>query len=64
MHKIKQYIEHCANPEELYPAVRNMLTVLDGKGRYPEDREVKELQRLCDSKHCELTCERSILCTK
>lgn len=51
--KCRRYIEKATDPKTLYEDIRN---ILKGDERnYPEDHQIKTLQRLADAKHAELT---------
>ncbi len=52
---VYQVIENCTDASALYSGVRDILEKLDRKGRYPEDWEIKNIQRKCDAKYAELT---------
>lgn len=50
--KAKRYIESATNADSLYDDIRKILSQDDE--RYPEDWEIKRLQRLADAKYSEL----------
>lgn len=50
-----EYIRTETDPSKLYAGVRAILTEMDACGKYPEDWEIKKLQRLADVKYYELT---------
>lgn len=52
---VYQYIEKETNPARLYDGIRAILTELDARGRYPEDHEIKAMQRRADARYYELT---------
>ena len=50
-----EYIRTETDPSKLYAGVRAILTEMDACGKYPEDWEIKKLQRLADSRYIQLT---------
>lgn len=52
---IYEYIKTETSPEKLYNGIRAILLEMDKKGKYPEDREIKKMQRAADARYNELT---------
>ena len=50
--KAKQYIESAENADSLYGDIRAILS--KNMNNYPEDWQIKSLQRLADAKYSEL----------
>lgn len=51
---VYQYIKAETDAEKLYDGIRAILREMDKRGRYPEDWEIKKIQRLADAKAEEL----------
>lgn len=49
------YIKKETDAAKLYAGIRAILGELDNRGRYPEDWEIKKIQRLADARYIELT---------
>ena len=49
------YIKNETAATKLYAGIRAILGELDNRGRYPEDWEIKKIQRLADARYIELT---------
>lgn len=52
---VYEYIRTETDPTKLYDGIRAILKKLDEKGRYPEDWEIKRMQRAADARYLELT---------
>lgn len=52
---VYQYIEQETNRNKLYDGIKNILKQMDKQGHYPEDWEVKKIQRVADARYNELT---------
>ena len=52
---VYQYIKNETDPAKLYSGIREILRKMDERGRYPEDRTIKKIQRLADARYTELT---------
>ena len=52
---VYQYIKKENDPKKLYDGIRAILSEMDALGRYPEDYEIKNIQRLADAKYINLT---------
>ena len=52
---VYEYIKAETDPAKLYDGVRAILQKLDARGRYPEDWEIKKMQRVADARYIELT---------
>lgn len=52
--KCLKYIANASDPKRLYDDIRRILSEA-GDRDYPEDHQIKRLQRLADAKHKELT---------
>ncbi len=50
--KAKQFIRNATDHKTLYEKIREILNV--DEWHYPEDWEIKELQRMADTKYIEL----------
>lgn len=48
---VYQYIEKETDAARLYGGIRAILSEMDSRGRYPEDWEIKRIQRLADNKY-------------
>ena len=48
---VYQYIKNCNDKDKLYPGIREILGAMR---RYPEDWEIKRIQRLADARYIEL----------
>lgn len=51
---VYRYIETETDPGKLYDGIRAILRDMDSRGRYPEDWEIKKMQRLADARYEEL----------
>lgn len=51
--KAKQFIRNATDSKTLYEKIREIL--MADERDYPEDWEIKELQRMADAKYIELT---------
>lgn len=51
---VYRYIETENDPSKLYDGIRAILWEKDKAGKYPEDWEIKKIQRLADAKYDEL----------
>lgn len=49
-----QYIKTETDSTKLYDGIRAILREMDRRGRYPEDWEIKKIQRLADARAEEL----------
>lgn len=52
---VYEYIKTETDPAKLYDGIRAILTKMDTRGCYPEDREIKKMQRTADARYIELT---------
>ena len=52
---VYQYIKQENDPNRLYDGIRQILRRMDERGKYPEDWEIKRMQRLADARYAELT---------
>jgi hypothetical protein len=52
---VYEYIKTETDPTKLYDGIRAILTKMDARGRYPEDWEIKRMQRAADARYTELT---------
>lgn len=48
---VYSYIENETDPSKLYEGIRSILGEMDRRGKYPEDWEVKKIQRLADARY-------------
>lgn len=51
---VYQYIKAETDSKKLYDGIRAILEEMDRRGRYPEDWEIKIIQRLADARAEEL----------
>ena len=51
---VYQYIKTETDSTKLYDGIRAILREMDKRGRYPEDWEIKKIQRLADARAEEL----------
>ena len=51
---VYQYIKTETDSKKLYNGIRAILEEMDRRGRYPEDWEIKKIQRLADARAEEL----------
>lgn len=51
---VYKYIKAETDAEKLYDGIRAILREMDKRGRYPEDWEIKKIQRLADARAEEL----------
>lgn len=51
---VYSYIKNETDPLKLYEGIRSILCEMDRRGKYPEDWEVKKIQRLADARYEEL----------
>lgn len=51
---VYQYIKIETDSTKLYDGIRAILREMDRRGRYPEDWEIKKIQRLADARAEEL----------
>lgn len=51
---VYQYIKTETDSTKLYDGIRAILREMDKRGRYPEDWEIKTIQRLADARAEEL----------
>ena len=51
---VYQYIKAETDSTKLYDGIRAILREMDRRGRYPEDWEIKKIQRLADARAEEL----------
>ena len=51
---VYSYIKKETDPEKLYDGIRSILSDMDRRGKYPEDWEIKKMQRLADARYKEL----------
>lgn len=51
---VYQYIKTETDIKKLYDGIRAILREMDKRGRYPEDWEIKKIQRLADARAEEL----------
>lgn len=51
---VYQYIKNETDPAKLYDGIRAILREMDTRGRYPEDWEIKKMQRAADARYTEL----------
>ena len=51
---VYQYIKTETDSTKLYDCIRAILREMDRRGRYPEDWEIKKIQRLADARAEEL----------
>lgn len=51
---VYKYIETETDSAKLYDGIRAILREMDKRGRYPEDWEIKKIQRLADARAEEL----------
>lgn len=51
---VYQYIKTETDAKKLYDGIRAILREMDKCGRYPEDWEIKKMQRLADARAEEL----------
>ena len=51
---VYQYIKTETDSTKLYDGIRAILREMDRRGRYPEDWEIKKIQRLADARAEEL----------
>lgn len=51
---VYQYIKTETDSKKLYDGIRAILREMDKRGRYPEDWEIKKIQRLADARAEEL----------
>lgn len=54
--KAKKFIDDAKQPKGFYQGIRDILA--SDEWRYPEDHQIKELQRLADAKYEKLTSEK------
>lgn len=52
---IYEYIKTETNPEKLYNGIRAIVSDMDKKGMYPDDWEIKKIQRAADARYIALT---------
>lgn len=52
---VYQYIKTETDPRKLYDGIRAILSDLDRRGRYPDDWEIKNIQRAADARYLDLT---------
>lgn len=52
---VYEYIRRETDPAKLYSGIRAILGEMDERGRYPEDWEIKQIQRVADARYDELT---------
>lgn len=51
---VYEYIKTETDPRKLYDGIRAILRDLDAHGRYPQDWEIKRMQRAADARYIEL----------
>ena len=51
---VYEYIRKETDPGKLYDGIREILRKMDERGRYPQDRTIKKIQRLADARYMEL----------
>lgn len=51
---VYEYIRNETDPGKLYDGIREILQKMDARGRYPEDWEIKRMQRAADARYIEL----------
>jgi len=51
---VYSYIKKETDPAKLYDGIRSILADMDRRGKYPEDWEIKKMQRLADARYKEL----------
>lgn len=54
---VYEYIRRETDPAKLYSGIRAILGEMDERGHYPEDWEVKQMQRIADARYNKLTKE-------
>ena len=51
---VYEYIKKETDPRKLYDGIRAILMEMDRCGRYPEDWQIKRIQRAADARYLEL----------
>lgn len=51
---VYEYIKKETDPRKLYDGIRAILMEMDRRGRYPEDWQIKRIQRAADARYLEL----------
>ena len=52
---VYEYIKTETDAAKLYSGIRAILSNMDKKGKYPDDWEIKKMQRAADARYNELT---------